>query len=102
MIFCAMIIILIKNNKFMEYEIEFDEFSMNNMVDDPAILIVAKRGSGKSVITREIMEKMNEKINIFIVISNTEKVNPFYSKFVPDSYIYNEYKPSILEKIFRR
>lgn len=72
------------------------------MVDDPAILIIAKRGSGKSVITREIMEKMSKTVDIFVVISNTEKVNPFYSDFVPDSYIYDEYRPSILEKIFRR
>tara|TARA_B110000211_G_scaffold52512_1_gene57911 strand:- start:764 stop:910 length:147 start_codon:yes stop_codon:yes gene_type:complete len=48
------------------------------------------------------MHKINDNVGGFVVISNTEKVNPFYKDFVPDTYIFNEYKPSILSNLFRR
>ena len=65
------------------------------MVDHCTIAIIAKRATGKSFLTKEIMfQKRN--IASAIAISRTEKLNSFYSEFIPDSYIYSEYDSSIL------
>ena len=37
-----------------------------------------------------------------IVVSRTEKLNSFYSEFIPDLYIYSEYDSTILTRIFKR
>jgi hypothetical protein len=71
------------------------------MVDHCTIAMIAKRATGKSFLTREIMyQKRN--IASAIAISRTEKLNSFYSEFIPDSYIYSEYDSSILARIYER
>ena len=37
-----------------------------------------------------------------LVISRTEKLNSFYSQFIPDLYIYSEYNSDILTKAYKR
>jgi hypothetical protein len=71
------------------------------MVDHCTIAMIAKRATGKSFLTREIMyQKKN--IAAAIAISRTEKLNSFYSEFIPDSYIYSEYSSDILARIYER
>uniref|UniRef100_A0A6C0BDJ5 Uncharacterized protein n=1 Tax=viral metagenome TaxID=1070528 RepID=A0A6C0BDJ5_9ZZZZ len=77
------------------------EFSLDEMCEDASIILIAKRGSGKSWITRAIMHKLGYK-PFGIVISPTEKDNPFYSKFFPDSFIYHNYDTKIITKILNR
>lgn len=77
-------------------DIEFSKFDFDDMAINPAILIIAKRNSGKSVITKEIMYKMNKNVDCFIVISKSEQVNPYYKHFIPDLYIYYKYDRNIL------
>jgi hypothetical protein len=76
-------------------------FKINEMVDHCTIAMIAKRATGKSFLTREIMyQKRN--IASAIAISRTEKLNSFYSEFIPDSYIYSEYDSTILTRIYER
>jgi hypothetical protein len=37
-----------------------------------------------------------------VALSRTEKLNSFYSEFIPDSYIYPEYSSEILTRIYNR
>lgn len=76
-------------------------FNIHEMVDHCTIAMIAKRATGKSFLTREIMyQKRN--IASAIAISRTEKLNCFYSEFIPDSYIYSEYTSDILTRIYER
>jgi hypothetical protein len=77
------------------------EFSMRNIYPNSAMIIIAKRGSGKSWVVRAIIERFKD-FPCGIVISPTEDVDPFYSKFFPESYIYTTYKPETIQKIFTR
>ena len=82
-------------------KIPIKKFNINEMVDYCTIAIIAKRASGKSFLTREILyQKKN--IASTVVISRTEKLNSFYSEFIPDIYIYSEYTNDILSRIFNR
>lgn len=77
------------------------KFNINEMVEHCTIAMIAKRATGKSFLTREIMyQKKN--IAAAIAISRTEKLNGFYTDFIPDSYIYSEYTSDILSRIYER
>ena len=91
----------VKEVNFGATRLPIKKFNINEMVDHCTIAMIAKRATGKSFLTREIMyQKKN--IASCIAISRTEKLNSFYSEFVPDSYIYSEYSSDILSRIYER
>ena len=79
----------------------FKKFEIKNIQDNSAICLIAKRNSGKSWLVKDILFHKKD-IPAVIIISPTEKLGGFYNKFVPNTFIYNEYKHSILTKIFKR
>lgn len=81
--------------------ISFDKFNLDEMCSHPAIVMVAKRGSGKSYVTRAIMNHYR-KIPAGIVISPTDEVDPFFSEFFPDSFIFYKYDSDIIEALLIR
>jgi len=83
-------------NKF-----QIAEFDLKKMVDHPAIVMIAKRGTGKSWITRDIMYHYKH-IPGGVVIAPTDRMNSFYNSFFPDIYIHYEIKPALLNKILIR
>lgn len=76
-------------------------FSFKQFVISPAIVMIAKRGSGKSWIVRAILEYFKD-IPVGCIISPTDRNSSFYGKFFPDTYIYYAYKSEIIEKILAR
>lgn len=91
----------VKEVGFGTTKLPIKKFEISSMVDHCTIAMIAKRATGKSFLTREIMfQKKN--IASAIAISRTEKLNSFYSEFIPDSYIYSEYTSDILSRIYER
>ena len=91
----------IKNVGFDGSTLPIREFKLEDMADNPAIVIIAKRGSGKSWLCRKIL-KQYASIPCGLIIARTDRMNTFYGNFFPDSYIFYEYKTSILQKLIRR
>lgn len=87
------------NKKNLNYN--FNKFNMSTLKDNSAICLIAKRNSGKSWLVKDILYHKRD-IPVVIIISPTEKLGGFYNTFIPNSFIYNEYKSSILNKIFKR
>ncbi|MEM0354130.1 MAG: ATPase/DNA packaging protein [Thermoplasmata archaeon] len=83
-------------NKFQIFE-----FKLEKMVPDPAIVMIAKRGSGKSYITRDIIYHLRN-IPGGVVIAPTDRMNSFYKYFFPDLFIHYDIKEDILKKILIR
>lgn len=83
-------------NKFQIFE-----FKLDKMVENPSIVMIAKRGSGKSFITRDIIYHYRH-IPGGVVIAPTDRMNSFYKYFFPDLYIHYDIKESILKKILVR
>ncbi|AGC01916.1 A32-like packaging ATPase [Acanthamoeba polyphaga moumouvirus] len=79
----------------------FFEFKLEKMVIDPSIVMIAKRGSGKSFITRDIIYHYRH-VPGGVVIAPTDKMNSFYKYFFPDLYIHYDIKETILTKILER
>lgn len=91
----------VKNIKFGTSHLAIKRFEIKDMCEHATIAMIAKRASGKSYLTREIMYHKRS-IPAAIAISRTEKLNKFYSDFIPDSYIYSEYDSEILSKVYER
>jgi len=79
------------------------KFELHKMPDNPTIVIIAKRRSGKSWICRDILRHFRD-IPVGIVIAKSEykQDKPFYAEFFPDTYIHYEYKSKIIEKLLFR
>ena len=79
------------------------EFQLDSMCENPAIVMIAKRASGKSWVCRSILRHFRD-IPVGIIIAPTEKMAspPFYSEFFPDSYIHYDYRSEIIEKLLFR
>lgn len=83
--------------------LEIKEFSLDSMAEHPAIVMIAKRASGKSWVCRSILKHFKN-IPVGVIISPTERMAnpPFFSDFFPDLYIHYAYKPELIEKILYR
>jgi hypothetical protein len=77
------------------------QFKLTDMVENPAIIMIAKRGSGKSWVVRAIMHHFR-KIPCGIIIAPTDRMNPFYNVFFPDTYIHYAYKTETIQKLLQR
>jgi hypothetical protein len=90
-----------KDVRFGASHLQIKKFNISDMCEHATIAMIAKRASGKSYLTREIMYHKRD-IPSAIAISRTEKLNKFYSEFIPDSFIYSEYDANILSNIYER
>ena len=77
------------------------EFKLQQMVRDPSIVMIAKRGAGKSFVARDIIHHYRH-IPGGLVIAPTDRMNSFYKFFFPDLYIHYEIKEMTLPKILAR
>jgi hypothetical protein len=82
-------------------KIALKRFNLDTMCKHPSIVMVAKRGSGKSVAVRDLLYHFKD-IPMGIIIAPTDRMDCYYGKFFPDSYIYYSYKTEIIEKLLSR
>lgn len=82
-------------------KLQLFEFKLHNMVPDPSIVMIAKRGAGKSYVTRDIIYHYRH-LPGGVVIAPTDKLNSFYKYFFPDLFIHYEAKPVLFQKILSR
>ena len=90
-----------KNVQFGGSQLRLKKFSIKDMCEHATIAMIAKRASGKSYLTREILYHKRD-IPTAVVVSKTEKLNKFYGEFIPDSYIFEDFDTSILSRIYQR
>jgi hypothetical protein len=72
---------------------------MLNKIKYPTIAIIGNGLTGKSSYCKNIMEYFSD--DIFVIISETEKLKPFYSNFTRDIFIYKEYDSNVIDKIIK-
>jgi hypothetical protein len=90
--------------------LQLEKFDLKKLVltDDnkfvnPRIAMIAKSGSGKSWIIREIMYYLSKtNIPAGTVIAPTDKMTKFFDDIIPKSYIHHEYKEDIIPRILHR
>lgn len=91
-----------KNNKNTNVkELRFRRFNISKMTDDAVVLLIGKRGSGKSYLARDILYQKRH-FPVGRVVSGTEYVNEYYSHFIPRLLIASEHNDNIIQNIMDR
>jgi hypothetical protein len=78
-----------------------NEFKLETMCKNPSILMIAKRGSGKSVVCKALLDHFND-IPVGLIIAPTDVMNCYYGDFFPKSFIHYNYKSEIIERLIFR
>ena len=63
-------------------------------------VFIGRRATGKSILVTDILYHMR-KIPMGVVMSGTEESNEHYKEYVPDSFIYGQFEPPVVEKIIK-
>jgi hypothetical protein len=76
-------------------------FAKDGKFLNPRICIIAKSGSGKSWVVRDMLSIIND-IPCGVIIAPTDRITKFYDTVFPSSFIHHEYKPEILARLLVR
>lgn len=82
-------------------QLQLQKFDLRDISDDSTIVLLGRRKSGKSILTKSILYE-HRHIPIGTVISATESANKFYGDMVPSLFIHDEFTPEILENVIKR
>ena len=77
------------------------EFKLDWFVSNPAICMIAKKGSGKSWVCRSILSHYSH-FPGGVIISPTDRMSAFYGKFFPEVYIHYKYQSNLIRNILFR
>ena len=79
-------------------ELVLKEFDMSSIPQDSILVFIGKRNTGKSFLVKDFLFH-HQNMPKGVVISGTERVNPFYGKMIPKSFIHYKYKPEIVRNV---
>jgi hypothetical protein len=90
--------------------LQLAEFDLKKLVTNdrgeyvnPRIAMIAKSGSGKSWIIREILYYLSKtNIPAGVILAPTDKMTKFYDSLIPQCFIHHEYKEDIIPKLLHR
>ena len=89
-----------KKHFFTLIRMKIRKFQPATLGDDKVCLFIASRGSGKSTLIADVLwHKRN--IPSGVAMSFTEGGNKFFSKYLPESYVYDEFNSSALGRVLR-
>ena len=75
---------------------------MNFELVNKTVCLCGKRHSGKSELIKYIVSLYGHQFNKIFVICPSEAVNKFYSQFLPNENIFNDYSDEWIEKLMQR
>lgn len=82
----------------MPPQVEIDPFDPSVIGDNRVCVLIGRRGSGKSSAMKTLLWYKRH-IPTGIVMSETEDSNHFFEKYVPKTFIYDEYDSETLETL---
>ena len=81
--------------------LELKKFNMKNIPQTSVIVMIGKRDTGKSFLTRDLLFH-HKNIPAGMVISGTESANSFYGNHIPKVLIHGEYTPQRISNVIKR
>jgi energy-coupling factor transporter ATP-binding protein EcfA2 len=80
-------------------KIKIKRFDPTTIKKDAVVLLIGKRGSGKTTLMKDIMYHVRDKLDFGIAMSPTEDTTESLSSFIPPTCIYNTYSNVVLETL---
>ena len=81
--------------------LKLKKFDMTSIKDNSIIVMIGKRNTGKSYLTRDFLYWKRD-IPVGTVVSPTEHANKFFSNFIPPLFIHEEYGPELVANVIKR
>lgn len=92
-----------KNNLSINDKLYLPPFELiSKEILNKSIVLYGSRGSGKSVICKDIMYTLRQDIPNIIVFNSTESSNSFFSNIVSKPFLYDKVELSVLDNIWKR
>ena len=66
---------------------------------DAVVLMVGKRGTGKSTLLKDVMRNMSDKLDYGIAMSPTEECTSDMGSYIPPSCIYNDFNSDKIDQL---
>ena len=82
-------------------QLSLREFKLSQIKDDATIMIIGKRGVGKSTIMRNIMHAKRH-LPFGIACSGTEEGNGAFGKHMPGTFVYPDYDAKAVQRVIDR
>lgn len=84
-----------------DIEIKLRKFDIRSMTDNCIVVVIAPRGSGKSVLVNDILYNKRH-IPIGRVMSHTDHLTKDFAKHVPSIFIDKKFDPEKIKKLMKR
>ena len=97
--YVSMVLFFKKCIKKKQMKLKVNRFNMDTMKPHRIIIIVGKRGTGKSVMQRDIMKHIADKVEFGIAMSPTEETTSMFREHMPDSFIFNSFAGEKLDEM---
>jgi hypothetical protein len=81
--------------------IKLKKFNMASIADDKIVVLIGKRETGKSFLTKDLLY-YHQDIPVATIVSATEGANQFYSKIVPPLFIHDAYSAPLVDNVCKR
>jgi len=81
--------------------LKLKKFDMSMIKDDSVVVMIGKRNTGKSFLTKDLLFH-HQDLPCGTIISPTEHANRFYSDIVPPIFIHDKYDPKITQEFMKR
>ena len=75
------------------------KFQPDSMKEHRITLLLGKRGTGKSVLLRDILYEHRKRFDIGICFSPTYESTECFKKFVPQTLLYGNFQPEVIAKV---
>ena len=92
-----------KNNLSINDKLYLPNFELTSKeILNKSIVLYGSRGSGKSVICKDIMYTLRHDIPNVIIFNSTESSNSFFSNIVSKPFLYDKVELNVLDNIWKR
>ena len=78
------------------------EFDVSTISPGAIVGVVGRRGSGKSIIIKDLLYSKRNVLPFGMVMSGTEAGNGYFGKFIPEIFVYDDFDGASLEKLLER
>ncbi len=85
----------------LDDKLKIKKFNLSSVNKDAVVVLIGKRNTGKSFLTKDILYHM-QGIPFGMVVSGSENVNHFYQDFIPKVLILEEYDDAKMTQLFER
>lgn len=80
-------------------EVEFGHFDIGKVKPGKTVILIGRRGSGKTVLLRHLMYVMRHKLHSGVAMAPTTDSRKMFREFMPASFVYPDYNDDAVRRV---